>query len=112
MPPRFYEPQWLSHLGFMKIPKSTPHEGPRQAPISQNVATHLSLSLVLYLDTSPQILNRHIDLHSSPALYSNAENFQSDIFAQTTHSAYPTGRLISLGSVYKSSWQTLCYYVH
>lgn len=98
MPPRFYEPQWLSHLGFMKISKSSPHEGPRQAPISQNAATHLSLSLVLYLDASPQSLSRHTGFHSSPTLSSNAENFWSDIFAQTTHSAYPTGHLISLAN--------------
>lgn len=83
----------------MKISKSTPKEGPSQALISHNGATHLSLSLVLYLDASPQSLNRHTGLHSSPALSSNAENF----FTQTTHSAYPTGRLISLGSMYKAA---------
>lgn len=112
MPPRFYKPQWLSHSAFMKIPKSTPHERPRQVPVSQDVATHLSLPLVRYLDTSPQSLDRHSGIHSPPALCSNTENFQSDILAQTTHSAYPIGRLISLGSMYKSSWQTFCYYVH
>lgn len=63
----------------MKISKSTPHEGPSQAPISHNTATHLSLSLVLYLDASPQSLNRHTGIHSSPALCSNTENVQSHI---------------------------------